>query len=47
MRVPTDGPGACHAACAQRHLENYCNTSGIAPIEKRNNDKKEGSTMSR
>ena len=43
MRIPTDGPGAYHAAHAQRHLEKHCNKLGIASIVKRTNDKK-GST---
>ena len=42
MRLPTDGLGAYHTAHAQRHLEKWCNKLGIAPIEKRKNDKKTG-----
>ena len=40
MRVPTDGPGACHVAHAQRHLEKCCKKLDIASIEKRTNDKR-------
>ena len=47
MLVPTDGPGAYHAAHAQRNLGKHCNELGIDSTEKRTNDKKEGSTMSR
>ena len=47
MRVSTDGQGAYHVVCAQRHLEKHRNKLGVASIEKRTNDKKEGSTMSR
>ena len=43
MRVSTDGPGAYHTTHAQRHLGKHCNKLSIALIEKRTNDKKEGS----
>ena len=45
MRIPTDGLGAHHTVCAQRHLEKWYNKVGISSIEKRTNDKKEGITM--
>ena len=42
MRVPNDGPGACHAVHAQRHLGKWCDKVGVASIEKRKNDKERG-----
>ena len=38
MSRPTDGPGACHTACAKRHLEKFCNELGRSSIAKRTND---------
>ena len=41
MPRPIDGPGAYHAAHAQRHLEKWRDRLGFASIEQRTNDKKE------
>ena len=36
---PTDGLGSCHTACAQRHMEKWCNAPGLASIAQRINEK--------
>ena len=36
---PTEGPGAFHAVCTQRHLEKCCNELGHSSIAKRANEK--------